>query len=346
MTNLNRIASEIQHSVTLMEVCGTHTMNIFKHGIRAIIPENIKLISGPGCPVCVTPQGYIDQAIQLADYEDTITCTFGDMMRVPGEKGTLTGKKLDGADIRIVYSPMDCLKIAKDNPAKKVVFLGIGFETTAPVIGLAMKKAKEENIKNFLVLSEVKMLFPALKVLLESGETKVDGLICPGHVTSITGQSAYSFIPEKYKIPCVITGFESEEILEGIYMLVQQIVKKEALVQNAYKKAGTVEGNKTAVELINEVFVPEDSVWRGFGKIENSGLKPSEEYEYMDATLYYDLEKPTWDKDDKCRCGDIVRGMAMPSDCPLYRVACTPESPKGACMVSTEGTCATHYKYG
>ena len=342
---VHKESAYINKQITFMEVCGTHTMSIYKHGIKAVLPENIKLLSGPGCPVCVTPPQYIDQAIQLAINENTIICTFGDMIRVPGENDTLENTRAQGGDIRIVYSPLDCINIARKNPEKMIIFLAVGFETTSPVIGLAVRRAYNEGINNFFILPGMKLLFPALETLLSSGEINIDGLICPGHISAITGEKPYEFIPDKYKIPCVITGFESTEILMGIYMLVKQIAQGKACVENAYKRAGTILGNTNAIKIIHEVFKTVDDCWRGFSVIPYSGLEPSGQFEHHDARVFFKLGRPLWKSDGACCCGDVVKGLKTPVECPLFRKVCTPQSPVGACMVSAEGSCAASYKY-
>lgn len=331
--------------ITIMEVCGTHTMSIYKYGIKSILPDNIKLISGPGCPVCVTPPGYIERAVEVAGCEDVIICTFGDMIRVPGTKGTLEDARSRGADIRIVYSPLECLKVARENPEKKVVLLAVGFETTAPVIGLSLKHAEEQGIDNFLILSGIKQLFPALEVLFGSGAVNIDGLICPGHVSAVTGEQPYRFISDKYKIPCVIAGFEASDVLAAVYLLVLQHLKEKALVQNAYKRAGTVKGNTSAMNIIQLIFSSADDSWRGLGVIPGSGLEPAEQYRHMDAWRHFGIKRPIWEGDGACRCGDVIKGAAEPAECPLFREVCTPQNPVGACMVSSEGTCSAYYKY-
>ncbi len=338
-------AQKIDRNVLLMEVCGTHTMSIFKHGIKSVLPENIKLVSGPGCPVCVTPPQYIDQAVFLAESEETIICTFGDMMRVPGEETTLENSRAQGADIRVIYSPMDCLEIAEKNPHKRVVLLAVGFETTSPVIGITIEQADRKSLDNLFVLSGLKRLFPALHTLLDSGELNINGLICPGHVSSISGEGPYRFIPEKHGIPCVISGFGSADILMGIYMLVLQIAENRAVVENAYRRAGTVEGNSKALDIIRRVFNEVDDSWRGLGVVPGSGLDLADVFRHRDARSAYYLERPVWTGDGACSCGDIIKGIKVPSDCELFGNVCTPENPVGACMISGEGTCAAYYRY-
>ena len=327
-----------------MEVCGTHTVNIFRNGIKKMLPTNINLISGPGCPVCVTPIFYIDEIIALSREEDFIITTFGDMIRVPGSTSTLEKEKTDGADIRIVYSTLDALKIAQDNSSKEVVFMGVGFETTSPTIASVVLKAQKEKINNFSVLSVAKIIPPAMKALLEGKEVNIDGFICPGHVSAIIGSKPYNFITTQYKVPCVICGFEPLDILQSIYMLVKQIEDGREEVEIQYERAVKPEGNKIALDKINEVFKVVDSNWRGIGNIPLSGLEIQDKYEQFNARKFkVEIEETKEPKG--CRCGEVLRGVIIPPECPLFKKICTPEDPKGACMVSTEGTCAAYYKY-
>lgn len=344
--SIEKAADRLGNTVSIMEVCGTHTMNIHKYGIKSMLPKNIRLVSGPGCPVCVTPDGYIDQTADLAKEKDIIICTFGDMVRVPGTNGTLEDARIQGADIRIVYSPLDCLDIAQENPEKTIVFLAVGFETTAPVIGLTVKKAKMDKIKNFYILSGLKLLFPALKLLLDSKEIKINGLLCPGHITAITGEKAYGFIVQDHLIPCVVAGFESSDILASINMLVNQVVSNRAEVENSYKRVGTTSGNHKALQIINEVFEPCDETWRGFGLVEGSGLQLSGKYSNFDIRKIMNINVPEWKETGACRCGDVIKGLIEPVECGLFGKGCTPESPKGPCMVSGEGSCAAYFKFG
>jgi len=341
---LRKIKSISIKKINLMEVCGTHTVAIFRNGIRKMVPSNINLISGPGCPVCVTPISYIDEIIALSREEDFIITTFGDMIRVPGSTSTLEKEKTDGADIRIVYSTLDALEIARNNSSKKIVFMGVGFETTSPTIASAVLKAQKEKINNFSVLSVAKIMPPAMKVLLEGKEVNIDGFICPGHVSAIIGSRPYNFITTQYKIPCVICGFEPLDILQSIYMLDKQIEDDRAEVEIQYERAVKPEGNKIALDKINEVFKVVDSDWRGIGNIPLSGLEIQDKFEQFNARKFKVKIEET--KEPKgCRCGEVLRGVIIPPECPLFREACTPENPQGACMVSTEGTCAAYYKY-
>ena len=341
---LRQIKGISKKKINLMEVCGTHTVAIFRNGIRKILPPNINLISGPGCPVCVTPISYIDEIIALSRKGNFIITTFGDMIRVPGSTSTLEKEKSDGADIRIVYSTLDALKIAQDNFSKEVVFMGVGFETTSPTIASAVLKAQKEKIRNFSVLSVAKIMPPAMKSLLDAEEVNIDGFICPGHVSAIIGSNPYNFIASKYKIPCVVCGFEPLDILQTIYMLVKQIEEKKPKIEIQYKRVVKPEGNKIALEKLNKVFEVIDSNWRGIGSIPKSGLEIRNEYNQFNARKFkVEIEETKEPKG--CRCGDVLRGVIAPPECSLFRKVCTPENPQGACMVSTEGTCAAYYKY-
>ncbi len=341
---LRKIKSISIKKINLMEVCGTHTVAIFRNGIRKMVPSNINLISGPGCPVCVTPIFYIDEIIALSREEDFIITTFGDMIKVPGSTSTLEKEKTDGADIRIVYSTLDALEIARNNSSKKIVFMGVGFETTSPTIASAVLKAQKEKINNFFVLSVAKIMPPAMNVLLEGKKVNIDGFICPGHVSAIIGSRPYNFITTQYKIPCVICGFEPLDILQSIYMLVKQIEDDRAEVEIQYERVVKPEGNKIALDKINEVFKVLDSDWRGIGNIPLSGLEIKDKYGKFNARKFK-VETEETKEPKGCRCGEVLRGVVIPTECPLFREACTPENPQGACMVSTEGTCAAYYKY-
>jgi hydrogenase expression/formation protein HypD len=328
-----------------MEICGTHTVAIFKHGIREVLPDHIDLVSGPGCPVCVTATRDIDKAIKLARIPDVIVTTFGDMVRVPGSESSLQREKGHGADVRMVYSTMDAVDIARQNPEKKVVFLGVGFETTAPTIAAAVVAADAKGISNFSVLSSHKLLPPAMEALLSGGELDVSGFMCPGHVSTIIGTAAYEAVAAQYRTPCVVMGFEPLDILQGIYMLVSQIEAGEARVEIQYRRAVAPEGNLNALKTMNRVFEPCDAPWRGLGVIPKSGLAFREAYRAFDAEALFDLDVPDSPEPPGCKCGDILRGVKKPVECKLFRGVCTPENPVGPCMVSSEGTCAAYYKY-
>jgi len=335
---------KLKYIPTLMEVCGTHTMAIFRNGIPKLLEGKVNLISGPGCPVCVSPNSYLDRAIALSKNPNHIITTFGDMMRVPGSTSSLEKAKASGADIRIIYSPLNAIKIAEENKDKKVIFLGVGFETTAPTIAMTILEAKKKNIKNFFVLTSLKTIPPAMKILVDSKKLNIDGFICPGHVSVIIGAKAYEFISRDYKIPCVITGFEPFDIVQGIYMLLNQISNAKAKVEIQYNRAVNYEGNTKAQEIMSDVFEPSDADWRGIGTIKNSGLKINDEYKEFDAInikIAVELTKEA----KGCICGDVLKGIKKPSECKLFRKVCNPMNPIGACMVSTEGTCAAYYKY-
>jgi len=342
---VEKILKTSKKDIRLMEVCGTHTMSIARNGIRQLLPTNITLISGPGCPVCVTSQQEIDQFLKLTEYENVIITTFGDLMRVPGSHSCLQKERANGADIRVVYSTLDCLQIAENNPEKQVVFLGIGFETTAPTIAAAILEAKKRNLKNFSIISAHKLVPPALIALIENKNVAVNGFICPGHVSVIIGAKAYEPIAQNYRIPCVIAGFEPVDILQSIVMLVEQIERCRGEVEIAYKRGVTYEGNKKAREILYIIFKPTDANWRGLGMIPQSGLEFKEEFKDFDAMSRYNLLVEQVKEPKGCICGEVLSGIKTPFDCPHFGKACTPDEPIGPCMVSTEGTCAAYFKY-
>lgn len=343
---LDEIKKISRKPVKLMEVCGTHTVAIFRHGIRDILPENITLISGPGCPVCVTPNKNIDEAIELCQRPDIILTSYGDMMKVPGSVSSLAAEKATGADIRIVYSTMDALELARNNPEKEVVFFGIGFETTSPTIAAAILRAETEDLKNFSVVGAQKMVPEAIRALLTTDEIRIDGFICPGHVSSLIGVKPYEFIPKEFGIPAVITGFEPVDILQGIYMLIQQIEENSARVENQYNRGVPSEGNPYAMSLLFKVFEVSDAIWRGIGCIPGTGLALRSQYARFDAVRKFGVRILNDREHPGCMCGDILRGIKTPLECGLYGKGCIPEHPIGPCMVSGEGTCAAYYKYG
>ena len=329
----------------LMEVCGTHTMSIFRHGIRSILPDHIDLVSGPGCPVCVTPMEEIDRSVKLSRMKDVVITTFGDMLRVPGSTSSLQEESGKGADVRVVYSTFDAMKAARENPGKEVVFLGIGFETTAPTVAAAIQTAKKGGLGNFSVLSAHKLLPPALDALIAGGDLEIDGFICPGHVSTIIGTAAYERIVDQYQIPCVVVGFEPVDILQGVLMLVEQIEKGRAAVEIQYTRAVDPKGNPGALKIMEEVFEPCDSAWRGLGPIPGSGLAIKAAYGVHDAGMRFPVEVPPAKEPAGCRCAEVLRGAVRPLECGLFMKTCTPRNPVGACMVSSEGTCAAYYKY-
>jgi len=343
---IRQIARDITEEVILMEVCGTHTVAIFKSGIKSMLPDNVKLISGPGCPVCVTPNPYLDRAIALSRLDNIIIATFGDMMKVPGSSSSLEKEKTKGGDIRMVYSTLDALKIAQNNSDKKVVFLGVGFETTAPTVAFALKEAKDKNIRNFLVLSAHKLIPPALRFLAQSADLKVNGFICPGHVSTIIGAKPYDFLADDFNIPCVISGFEPVDLFQSLFLLLTQLKRGNAKVENQYFRAVKREGNPMALNLIDEVFQKEDSLWRGIGVIPQSGLALKEEYKEFDAEKRIPVLVEKSREPKGCLCGLVIEGKKSPVECSYYADQCTPQSPIGPCMVSSEGSCQAYFKYG
>lgn len=342
---IRELMDSIGRPVRLMEVCGTHTVAIFRHGIRNLLPSGIKLLSGPGCPVCVTSIRDVETAIAISRIKGVILTTFGDMMRVPGNHKSLSEAKAEGSDIRIMYSPLDALKLAEKNRDKKIVFFATGFETTSPSVAGTIMQAGREGIDNFYIYSVHKTVPPALRALLNSGEVKVDGFILPGHVSTIIGTKTYGFLASAYRKPSVVTGFDAGDILTGIMMLLDQIASGRAEVEIQYTKVVKEEGNPKAVAIMNEYFEPEDAVWRGLGTIPGSGLKLRENFRYRDIRSVIDLVVPEGKEPKACSCGDVLKGIKIPPDCALFGKACTPEKPVGACMVSSEGSCAAYYKY-
>lgn len=330
---------------TLMEVCGTHTVAIARNGIRDLMPEGCRLASGPGCPVCVTSNHDIDAVIALARIPNVILTTFGDMTRVPGSTSSLLKEQADGRDVRIVYSPLDALTIAKENPERPVVFVGVGFETTTPLVAMTIKRAAAMGLKNFSVYAAHKNMPGALDVLMGDPELKVDALILPGHVSTIIGIEPYRFLAEKYSIPGVITGFEPLDVLQGIAMLMRQLHEGRAEIENAYARGVMPEGNPVALAAIDDVFETCTATWRGLGPIEGSGYRIREQYAQFDALRRFEPEIEATQDPRGCRCGDVLRGIMAPSECPLFRTVCSPENPVGPCMVSSEGSCAAYYRY-
>ena len=343
---VERIHHHSTRPIRLMEFCGGHTVAIFKHGLRQLLPKNIEMLSGPGCPVCVTASADLDRAIALACLPDVIVSSFGDMVRVPGSYSSLQRAKADGADVRIVYSVQDALAIARDNPQKSVVFIGIGFETTAPTIAASILQAEQERINNYYILSLHKLCPPIMKALLDLGEVRLDGIICPGHVSSIIGSHPYQFIPDDYNIACVISGFEPLDILLTIDMLVNQIETGQPKIEIAYRRGVKPEGNTQAVRLMETVFEVSEANWRGIGIVPSSGLQLKLQYEKFDAEKKFDIDAGPAHEPKGCLCGSILRGVSTPLDCKLFHSTCTPEHPVGPCMVSAEGSCATYYHYG
>ncbi len=342
---IRQIRERSKTPIRLMEVCGTHTMSIFRNGIRQVIPEHIALLSGPGCPVCVTSQWEIDAFVALSQIENVIVATFGDLLRVPGTDFSLQEQRAAGKDVRMVYSTFDALELAKKNPDRNVVFLGVGFETTAPTVAASIFSAQQAGIGNYFVYSAHKLVPPALFALLESEEVNIDGFILPGHVSTIIGVDAYRPVFEKYRVPSAVAGFEPVDILRGIDALVEQVESGEPRLENVYARAVNDEGNKKAMALLAQVFAICDADWRGIGTIPASGLSIRDEFATFDARKAFDLKVERTEEPKGCACGDILKGLVAPPGCPLYRKVCTPASPVGPCMVSSEGTCAAYYRY-
>lgn len=342
VNTIDRLAPE---HATLMEVCGTHTVAIARNGIRNLMPEGIRLSSGPGCPVCVTSNRDIDAVIALCRIPDIIITTFGDMTRVPGSTSSLLAEQAQGRDVRICYSPLDALKIAQDNPDRQVVFVGVGFETTTPLVAMAIYRAKSLGLKNFTVFAAHKNMPGALDVIVNDPNVQLDALILPGHVSTITGIGIYQFLADKYHIPGVVTGFEAVDVLQGIAMLVKQLHEGRAEIEIAYERGVRAEGNPVAQKIIADVFDTCPATWRGLGEIPGSGYKLKPEFADYDAIARFQPEiEPTQDPRG-CRCGDVLRSVISPDQCPLFNRVCTPENPVGPCMVSSEGSCAAYYRY-
>ncbi len=340
------ISSLADRRYRFMEVCGTHTVSIFRSGIRSLLPEEIELVSGPGCPVCVTPVGEIDRAISMSGLEDVTLLTFGDLMKVPGTYSSLADERAKGKDIRIITSPLDAVGIAMAEPERRIIFFGVGFETTSPAIAASVIEAEARGLSNFYLLSSQRLIPPAMKALLSSGDSKIDGFILPGHVSVIIGEGPYSFIVDKFSLPGVITGFEGLDILEGIHMLLSQHKEGISEIEVQYKRAVKREGNPLALKIMREVFKPVSARWRGLGMIPASGMELRGRFNKIDATAAFDV--PYVDKPDPpgCLCGEILQGIKRPQECPLFGTRCVPEDPVGPCMVSSEGSCAAFYRYG
>ncbi len=330
---------------TLMEVCGGQTHSIVKYGIQELLPQELTLLHGPGCPVCVTPAHLIDKAIAIAGLKDVIFCTFGDMLRVPGSQGDLSSVKAQGGDVRIVYSPMDVLELAKENPEKQVVFFAIGFETTAPANAMAVYQARQEGLDNVSFLVSQVTVPPALRSILDSSSTRVEAFLAAGHVCTIMGYKEYEPIAKEYKVPIVVTGFEPVDILQGIYMCVKQLEEGRAEVENQYSRSVKKEGNLPAQKIMQSVFEIVPRTWRGVGEIPASGLGLRPEYAQFDAERRFDMELPIFEESSECISGLVLQGIKKPDQCSAFGNQCTPEFPLGATMVSSEGACAAYYRY-
>jgi len=331
--------------VQLMEVCGTHTVSLFRTGVKSLLPESLRLVSGPGCPVCVTSQGYLDTACDLAQRPDTIVCTYGDMVRVPGSRGSLADVRGRGGRVVIIYSARDAIRIAAENPAKRVVFLAVGFETTTPPTAATILEAERRGVTNLSILPGHKLVISAMTALLAAGEVPIDGFLCPGHVSIIIGTEAYEPIASEFGKPCVVAGFEPAQMLLGVLWLARQVAAGEAKVENVYPVAVKAEGNAVARDCIDQVFTPADATWRAMGTIPQSGLELREPYQHFDARRVFGVEFGPDGCPTGCRCGDVIQGKTTPAQCPHFATACTPIQPIGPCMVSSEGTCAAWYKY-
>jgi hydrogenase expression/formation protein HypD len=333
------------HKINIMEVCGTHTMSIAKYGIAQLLPPEISLISGPGCPVCVTSASDIDTMIEMIKTHEVTAFTFGDMFRVPGTHSSLFMEKTAGKDIRVCYSPLDALNFAAGNPEKNVVFIAIGFETTVPMTSVIIKQANEKNLKNFSVFSTHKIVPPALKALLADKEVNINGFLLPGHVSVIIGSTPYLFIAEDYNIPGVIAGFDAYDVLISILMILKQIKNKKAAIEIEYERVVRSEGNPTAFKAIYEVFETQNCSWRGLGMIAQSGLKIKNTFAEFDAKILFPVKKISSKEPAGCKCGMVLKGILKPDECSLFGKSCRPDNPVGPCMVSSEGTCAAYFKY-
>ncbi len=341
---MDAACESLGRQINIMEVCGTHTVAIFRNGIRPTLPAGLKLLSGPGCPVCVTDQSYIDTVLQVAQRSDCIIATYGDMIRVPGKGGSLETRQFSG-NVKVVLSSEDSLRLAKENPDKEVVFVAVGFETTAPATAVVVKEAAAKSVNNFSILSNHKLVIPAMRALLSDNKNKIDAFLCPGHVSAITGYGIFTEIAEKYNKPCVVAGFEPLQIIEGLAELCILLLKDRAEVKSVYSAVVTKDGNITAQKMIAEVFEPSDGYWRGLGKIQESTLELKPEFSKFDAFKKFGLSKAPVEDKSGCRCGEVLCGLITPPECPLFSKACTTQTPVGPCMVSSEGTCAAYYKY-
>lgn len=343
---LDKIHAELDAPLSFMEVCGTHTVAIFQSGLRSLLPPELTHVSGPGCPVCVTHEGEVAAFLELAKRDHVVIATFGDLMRVPGPRGrNLKIAQAEGARVEVVYSAFDALVLAQKHPDSQVVFLGVGFETTAPTVAATIKAAAAQGLENLLLFSMHKLVPPALAALLTDPEVNVDSLILPGHVSTIIGLEPYRFIADQYGVPAVITGFEPLDILQALLLIMDQIKEKQPRVVNQYSRAVADQGNPRAREIMYEVFEPSDALWRGLGRIPQSGLALKGEYTRFDALRLLDVRVEELPPLPGCRCGEVLKGKMRPSECPLFGKACVPANPVGPCMVSTEGSCAAYYKY-
>jgi hydrogenase expression/formation protein HypD len=330
---------------TIMEICGGQTHSLVKNGILEMLPENITMVHGPGCPVCVTPLGIIDEAIYLAEKENVILCSFGDMLRVPGSSRSLLEAKANGGDVRIVYSPLEAVNLAQQNPEREVVFFAVGFETTAPANALAVIQADKLGVKNFSILASHVLVPPAMEAILSDPETRIDAFLAAGHVCTIMGMEEYYPVAKKYQTPIVVTGFEPVDLLQGILMAVTQLEQGEVKVENQYARVVLREGNQRAQQTIHEVFDVADRKWRGIGTIPMSGYEVKEDYKSYNARVKFNLDFQSTNENTACISGEIMKGLKKPHQCPMFGTKCQPEHPLGAPMVSSEGACAAYYQY-
>ncbi|MCU0843345.1 MAG: hydrogenase formation protein HypD [Spirochaetes bacterium] len=336
----------LERDLRIMEVCGTHTTEFFRSGVRDVFPEGLSLIDGPGCPVCVTPNDYLDRAIEIARVHGVTVATFGDMVKVPSSYSSLAREKSTGMRLEVVYSPLDALEFAAVNQDVQVMFLSVGFETTAPTEAVAVRRARERNILNFSILCGNKLTPPAVKALLDAGETRIDGFILPGHVSAIIGVEPWRFVAESYHKPCVVAGFESYDLITSTINLVRMIGEQRNVVENGYARVVRDGGNPKAREIMYDVFEECEAHWRGIGVIPGSGLALRDGYAGFDAARRFPVDPPAPRQHPGCRCGDLLRGLIIPTGCGLFGTACTPENAVGPCMVSSEGPCSAYYKYG
>lgn len=342
---INEIKAIVTQPWTIMEVCGGQTHSLVKYGLLNMLPDKIRMVHGPGCPVCVTPLNLIDKAIFLAEERNVILCSFGDMLRVPGSKRSLLQSKAKGADVRIMYSPLDAVKLAKENPSKEIVFFAVGFETTAPANALSVIQAQQMGVNNYSILTSHVLVPPAMEAVLSDEQNVIQAFLAAGHVCTIMGISEYYPIVEKYKVPIVVTGFEPIDLLQGILMAVKQLENNEYKLENQYSRVVKADGNKEAIQLLRKVFEVEDREWRGIGTIPGSGFELQKEYSRFDANLKFDIQIEKAEESKECMAGQVLRGLMKPHECPQFGKKCTPLSPLGAPMVSSEGACAAYYHF-
>jgi hydrogenase expression/formation protein HypD len=346
-TLANKLRAGMDRPLQIMEVCGGHTHAIFRYGIESMLPDAIELIHGPGCPVCVLPMGRVDDCVALSELPNVIFTTFGDAMRVPGSKKSLLQAKSEGCDVRMVYSPLDALKLARENPEKEVVFFALGFETTMPSTAMTVLQAEREGIKNFSLFCNHITIIPTVKAILDSPELTLDGFLGPGHVSMVIGNSPYDFIAHQYNKPLVVAGFEPLDVLHAIWMVLKQLDEKRSVVENQYSRVVPEDGNAVALDAIGRVFeLREFFEWRGLGSIDHSGVRMRKEYALYDAETKFDVKSIKIADPKSCQCGEVLKGVIKPWECKVFGGACTPETPLGALMVSSEGACAAYYQFG